>query len=177
MVWLDVLIHYPEEKVGEMISHLASLTEKRLILSFISYIKPNLGFHSPLFRLVIPNVYKYKLIPFVFYFFLKIQSIWCEIFLFFFTLCSTWDSKSLGWYSDDYLISRSFGFYLEVKLETQEMYLNIYQILVFYMCWLPFGFFHHNGVASLLESCWPIYFYYVGSGNASPPWFRCHELM
>eukprot|EP00252_Welwitschia_mirabilis_P008400 TRINITY_DN2020_c0_g1_i1.p1 TRINITY_DN2020_c0_g1~~TRINITY_DN2020_c0_g1_i1.p1 ORF type:complete len:334 (-),score=-23.46 TRINITY_DN2020_c0_g1_i1:130-1131(-) len=31
---LDVLIHYPEETAASMISHLASLAEKRLILSF-----------------------------------------------------------------------------------------------------------------------------------------------
>ncbi|GLJ30321.1 hypothetical protein SUGI_0599820 [Cryptomeria japonica] len=31
---LDVLIHYPQDKAGEMIAHLASLAEKRLILSF-----------------------------------------------------------------------------------------------------------------------------------------------
>ena len=31
---LDVLIHYPEDKMPEMIAHLASLAESRLILSF-----------------------------------------------------------------------------------------------------------------------------------------------
>ncbi|KAJ7551255.1 hypothetical protein O6H91_06G007200 [Diphasiastrum complanatum] len=31
---LDVLIHYPQDKAGAMISHLASLAQKRLILSF-----------------------------------------------------------------------------------------------------------------------------------------------
>ncbi|CAM6050253.1 unnamed protein product [Sphagnum compactum] len=31
---LDVLIHYPQEKAGAMVTHLASLAEKRLILSF-----------------------------------------------------------------------------------------------------------------------------------------------
>ena len=31
---LDVLIHYPEDKMPEMISHLASLAESRLVLSF-----------------------------------------------------------------------------------------------------------------------------------------------
>ncbi|KAH9300938.1 hypothetical protein KI387_012521 [Taxus chinensis] len=31
---LDVLIHYPQDKAGRMIAHLASLAEKRLILSF-----------------------------------------------------------------------------------------------------------------------------------------------
>ena len=34
VVCLDVLIHYPQEKAAEMISHLASLAESRLILSF-----------------------------------------------------------------------------------------------------------------------------------------------
>jgi magnesium-protoporphyrin O-methyltransferase len=34
VVCLDVLIHYPQEKAGEMISHLASRAESRLILSF-----------------------------------------------------------------------------------------------------------------------------------------------
>ena len=34
VVCLDVLIHYPQEKAGEMISHLASLASSRLILSF-----------------------------------------------------------------------------------------------------------------------------------------------
>eukprot|EP00271_Cylindrocystis_brebissonii_P013485 TRINITY_DN33334_c0_g1_i1.p1 TRINITY_DN33334_c0_g1~~TRINITY_DN33334_c0_g1_i1.p1 ORF type:complete len:369 (+),score=82.97 TRINITY_DN33334_c0_g1_i1:131-1237(+) len=34
---LDVLIHYPQEKAGAMIAHLASLGEKRLILSFAPY--------------------------------------------------------------------------------------------------------------------------------------------
>jgi magnesium-protoporphyrin O-methyltransferase len=34
VICLDVLIHYPQEKAGEMISHLASLAEYRLILSF-----------------------------------------------------------------------------------------------------------------------------------------------
>jgi magnesium-protoporphyrin O-methyltransferase len=34
VVCLDVLIHYPQEKAGEMISHLASLASERLILSF-----------------------------------------------------------------------------------------------------------------------------------------------
>ena len=31
---IDVLIHYPQEKVGGMIAHLASLAERRLIISF-----------------------------------------------------------------------------------------------------------------------------------------------
>jgi magnesium-protoporphyrin O-methyltransferase len=31
---LDVLIHYPQEKADEMISHLCSLAQSRLILSF-----------------------------------------------------------------------------------------------------------------------------------------------
>jgi magnesium-protoporphyrin O-methyltransferase len=31
---LDVLIHYPQEKAAEMISHLASMASTRLILSF-----------------------------------------------------------------------------------------------------------------------------------------------
>jgi magnesium-protoporphyrin O-methyltransferase len=34
VVCLDVLIHYPPEKAGEMILHLASLADSRLILSF-----------------------------------------------------------------------------------------------------------------------------------------------
>jgi magnesium-protoporphyrin O-methyltransferase len=34
VICLDVLIHYPPEKAGEMIKHLASLAESRLILSF-----------------------------------------------------------------------------------------------------------------------------------------------
>jgi magnesium-protoporphyrin O-methyltransferase len=34
VVCLDVLIHYPQEKAAEMISHLASIASSRLILSF-----------------------------------------------------------------------------------------------------------------------------------------------
>lgn len=34
VVCLDVLIHYPQSKADGMIAHLASLAEKRLILSF-----------------------------------------------------------------------------------------------------------------------------------------------
>lgn len=34
---LDVLIHYPQDKAGAMIGHLASLGENRLILSFAPY--------------------------------------------------------------------------------------------------------------------------------------------
>lgn len=34
VVCLDVLIHYPQDKAGEMISHLSDLAESRLILSF-----------------------------------------------------------------------------------------------------------------------------------------------
>lgn len=34
VICLDVLIHYPPEKAGEMISHLSSLAESRVILSF-----------------------------------------------------------------------------------------------------------------------------------------------
>lgn len=34
VICLDVLIHYPQEKAGEMIAHLSSLAESRLILSF-----------------------------------------------------------------------------------------------------------------------------------------------
>lgn len=34
VICLDVLIHYPQEKVGEMIGHLCSLAESRVILSF-----------------------------------------------------------------------------------------------------------------------------------------------
>jgi magnesium-protoporphyrin O-methyltransferase len=34
VICLDVLIHYPQEKAAEMITHLGSLAESRLILSF-----------------------------------------------------------------------------------------------------------------------------------------------
>jgi magnesium-protoporphyrin O-methyltransferase len=34
VICLDVLIHYPQEKANEMLSHLASLAESRIILSF-----------------------------------------------------------------------------------------------------------------------------------------------
>jgi magnesium-protoporphyrin O-methyltransferase len=34
VVCLDVLIHYPQDKAAEMISHLSSLAESRLVLSF-----------------------------------------------------------------------------------------------------------------------------------------------
>ncbi len=34
VICLDVLIHYPQDQIGEMITHLASLVESRLILSF-----------------------------------------------------------------------------------------------------------------------------------------------
>ncbi|AFY94237.1 magnesium protoporphyrin IX methyltransferase [Chamaesiphon minutus] len=34
VVCLDVLIHYPQDKAAEMISHLASIAQSRLILSF-----------------------------------------------------------------------------------------------------------------------------------------------
>lgn len=34
VICLDVLIHYPEDKAAEMIAHLSSLAEHRLILSF-----------------------------------------------------------------------------------------------------------------------------------------------
>jgi magnesium-protoporphyrin O-methyltransferase len=34
VICLDVLIHYPQDKIGEMISHLASRSQSRLILSF-----------------------------------------------------------------------------------------------------------------------------------------------
>ncbi len=34
VICLDVLIHYPQEKAGEMIGHLCSLAQNRLILSF-----------------------------------------------------------------------------------------------------------------------------------------------
>ncbi|MEM8613404.1 MAG: magnesium protoporphyrin IX methyltransferase [Cyanobacteria bacterium P01_H01_bin.105] len=34
VICLDVLIHYPQEKAGDMIAHLSSLAEERLILSF-----------------------------------------------------------------------------------------------------------------------------------------------
>jgi magnesium-protoporphyrin O-methyltransferase len=34
VVCLDVLIHYPQDKAAEMISHLASMAESRLVLSF-----------------------------------------------------------------------------------------------------------------------------------------------
>jgi magnesium-protoporphyrin O-methyltransferase len=34
VICLDVLIHYPQEKAAEMLAHLASMAESRLILSF-----------------------------------------------------------------------------------------------------------------------------------------------
>ncbi|NEP04642.1 MAG: magnesium protoporphyrin IX methyltransferase, partial [Okeania sp. SIO4D6] len=34
VICLDVLIHYPQEKVADMINHLISLAESRLIISF-----------------------------------------------------------------------------------------------------------------------------------------------
>ncbi|MEL7034336.1 MAG: magnesium protoporphyrin IX methyltransferase [Cyanobacteria bacterium J06592_8] len=34
VICLDVLIHYPDDKIADMIAHLASLAESRLILSF-----------------------------------------------------------------------------------------------------------------------------------------------
>lgn len=34
VICLDVLIHYPQDKAGDMIAHLSSLAEERLILSF-----------------------------------------------------------------------------------------------------------------------------------------------
>lgn len=34
VVCLDVLIHYPQEKAGDMVRHLSSLAENRLVLSF-----------------------------------------------------------------------------------------------------------------------------------------------
>ena len=34
---LDVMIHYPQDKVDGMISHLASLADKKLIISFAPY--------------------------------------------------------------------------------------------------------------------------------------------
>lgn len=34
VICLDVLIHYPQNKAGDMIAHLSSLAEERLILSF-----------------------------------------------------------------------------------------------------------------------------------------------
>jgi magnesium-protoporphyrin O-methyltransferase len=34
VICLDVLIHYPQEKAGDMIQHLSSLAESRIILSF-----------------------------------------------------------------------------------------------------------------------------------------------
>ncbi|MEB3886896.1 magnesium protoporphyrin IX methyltransferase [Lyngbya sp. CCY1209] len=34
VICLDVLIHYPDEEMGDMISHLCSLAESRIILSF-----------------------------------------------------------------------------------------------------------------------------------------------
>lgn len=34
VICLDVLIHYPQEKAAEMIQHLSSLAEERLVLSF-----------------------------------------------------------------------------------------------------------------------------------------------
>ncbi len=44
VVCLDVLIHYPPEKAGEMIAHLSSLATDRLILSFA----PKTCFYSAL---------------------------------------------------------------------------------------------------------------------------------
>ena len=37
VICLDVLIHYPQDKAAQMIAHLASLAESRLILSFAPY--------------------------------------------------------------------------------------------------------------------------------------------
>eukprot|EP00741_Cyanophora_paradoxa_P014263 tig00020780_g13755.t1 len=34
---LDVFIHYPQDKASEMIAHLASLSDRRLIVSFAPY--------------------------------------------------------------------------------------------------------------------------------------------
>lgn len=34
VICLDVLIHYPQDKAAQMISHLSSMAESRLILSF-----------------------------------------------------------------------------------------------------------------------------------------------
>jgi magnesium-protoporphyrin O-methyltransferase len=34
VICLDVLIHYPQDKAAEMISHLCSMAESRIILSF-----------------------------------------------------------------------------------------------------------------------------------------------
>ena len=47
VVCLDVLIHYPQEKAGDMIAHLSSLAEDRLILSFA----PKNGFYTLLKRI------------------------------------------------------------------------------------------------------------------------------
>ncbi|WP_017299290.1 magnesium protoporphyrin IX methyltransferase [Nodosilinea nodulosa] len=44
VVCLDVLIHYPQDKVQAMISHLSSLAESRLIMSFA----PKTAFYSAL---------------------------------------------------------------------------------------------------------------------------------
>jgi magnesium-protoporphyrin O-methyltransferase len=37
VVCLDVLIHYPQDKIADMIAHLASLAQSRLVLSFAPY--------------------------------------------------------------------------------------------------------------------------------------------
>jgi magnesium-protoporphyrin O-methyltransferase len=47
VICLDVLIHYPQEKAAEMVAHLSSLAESRLILSFA----PKTVFYSNLKKL------------------------------------------------------------------------------------------------------------------------------
>ena len=47
VICLDVLIHYPQEKASDMIAHLSSLAEERLILSFA----PKNPFYSLLKRI------------------------------------------------------------------------------------------------------------------------------
>ncbi|MEO1179644.1 MAG: magnesium protoporphyrin IX methyltransferase, partial [Cyanobacteria bacterium J06636_28] len=47
VICLDVLIHYPQEKAGDMIAHLSSLAEERLILSFA----PKNAFYTVLKRI------------------------------------------------------------------------------------------------------------------------------
>ncbi|MEO0431727.1 MAG: magnesium protoporphyrin IX methyltransferase [Cyanobacteria bacterium J06656_5] len=47
VVCLDVLIHYPQEKAGDMIAHLSSLAEERLVMSFA----PKNAFYTVLKRI------------------------------------------------------------------------------------------------------------------------------
>lgn len=47
VICLDVLIHYPQEKAADMVKHLSSLAEERVILSFA----PKTGFYTVLKRI------------------------------------------------------------------------------------------------------------------------------